>query len=81
MKEELGRGEELEEIKTGSGVTERGLGVDTARPGTYLGFQEAAQQPGLRGPGPAAALSGSRKALGTWAEGLGVGVGNEVLQS
>lgn len=49
-------------------------GGRAARPCTYPGFWATAQQPCLGAPGTAAALSESRKALGTGAEGCPVGV-------
>lgn len=45
--------------------------IEVARTCTYLRFPRTAQQPGLKGMGSADALSWSRKALGTGAEGWG----------
>lgn len=69
-----GKGElggKLEKIKTGSGVTKGYWRIEEARTCTYLRFPRTAQQPGLKGVGSADALSWSRKALGTGAEGWG----------
>lgn len=46
-----------------------GRGGKDSKASAYLGFPGSAQQPGLAGTGPAAALSGSRKAFVTRAAG------------
>lgn len=72
----------LEEIKTGSGISKRVLGVKTAGPCTYLEFPGNAWQPGLGAAEAAASLSESRKAFEARAEDWGRRErGTEMLRS